>query len=178
MANSKVIYNDEILIDISDDTVTPDALAEGVTAHDSNGESVTGTFPVSEVDTQADLINQIKITLAGKAAPTPSGSSDCNFVVSTVFDISTMTIQSISHTYDEIQSAIQEGKQVLFQSNYGLGISYGSLVLTQTNMMGFQLMIQANFGDGTKLYYFSIILHSDNHTLVYPFIVNTTALGG
>ena len=106
------------------------------------------------------------------------GSGDCNFVVSTVFDISTMTITSISHTYDEIQSAIQEGKQVLFRSNYGLGISYGSLVSIQTNIMSFQLMIQANFGDGIKLYYFSIILYSDNRTSVNPFIVNTTSLGG
>lgn len=134
-----------------------------------------------EVDSQADLIAQIKSALVGKAAgggSSGSGSSDCNFVVSTVFDISTMTIPSISHTYDEIQNAIQEGKQVLFQSNCGIGISYGSLVSTQTNLMCFQLMIQANFGDGSKLYYFSIILYSDNHTSVFPFIVNTTALGG
>lgn len=68
MAKSKIIYNGETLIDISEDTVKEDALFEGVTSHNSNGDPITGTFPVSEVDTQADLIEQIKVALNGKAA--------------------------------------------------------------------------------------------------------------
>lgn len=74
MGVSRVDYDNEILIDISNDTVTADLLAEGATAHDSNGEPVGGNFPISEVDTQADLINQIKTTLAGKAVPSGGGS--------------------------------------------------------------------------------------------------------
>lgn len=43
MGNSKVEYNGETLIDISNDTVTPETLAKGETAHNSNGEPIVGT---------------------------------------------------------------------------------------------------------------------------------------
>lgn len=75
MGKSKVVYNDETLIDLSEDTVDADSLFEGVTSHNSNGDPVTGTFPVGEVDTQADLIEQIKAALDGKAT-SPGGSGD------------------------------------------------------------------------------------------------------
>lgn len=56
MSTSKVVYNGETLIDISEDTVTPETLAEGATAHDSNGEPITGTMkPGSSLNVQADL---------------------------------------------------------------------------------------------------------------------------
>lgn len=67
MGVSKVDYNNETLIDISNDTLSEDTLFEGFTGHDSNGEPITGKFPISEVDTQADLISQIKTALDGKA---------------------------------------------------------------------------------------------------------------
>ena len=44
MPTSRVDYNGETLIDISEDTVTPETLAEGATAHNSNGEQITGTM--------------------------------------------------------------------------------------------------------------------------------------
>lgn len=43
MAISKVVYNDATLIDISEDTVTRDKLAYGVTAHDKSGNRIVGT---------------------------------------------------------------------------------------------------------------------------------------
>ena len=43
MANSKIVYNDEVLMDVSHDTVTSDTLAKGVTAHNSNGDPIVGT---------------------------------------------------------------------------------------------------------------------------------------
>ena len=44
MSISRVDYNGETLIDISEDTVTAETLAEGTTAHNSNGEQITGTM--------------------------------------------------------------------------------------------------------------------------------------
>lgn len=44
MGVSKVEYNNETLIDVSNDTVTPSTLAKGVTAHDSNGDPIVGTM--------------------------------------------------------------------------------------------------------------------------------------
>lgn len=46
MANTtynKIIYGGQTLIDLTSDTVTADKLAEGVTAHDKSGATITGT---------------------------------------------------------------------------------------------------------------------------------------
>ena len=44
MAINKVIYSGNTLIDLTGDTVTPDTLSEGVTAHNAKGEPITGTM--------------------------------------------------------------------------------------------------------------------------------------
>ncbi len=43
MANSKIIYDGQVLIDLTGDTVEESKLLEGVTAHGPDGEPVTGT---------------------------------------------------------------------------------------------------------------------------------------
>jgi hypothetical protein len=45
MANkyNKIIYGGKTLIDLTADTVTPDKLLKGTTAHDKSGETITGT---------------------------------------------------------------------------------------------------------------------------------------
>lgn len=49
MANSKVIFYGETLIDLTQDTVEADALLAGYTAHDKNGETITGTLALFAV---------------------------------------------------------------------------------------------------------------------------------
>ena len=44
MAVNKVIYGGNTLIDLTEDSVTPETLAEGVTAHDASGQKITGTM--------------------------------------------------------------------------------------------------------------------------------------
>ena len=44
MAVNQVIYAGATLIDLTTDTVTPETLAEGVTAHDRSGAVITGTM--------------------------------------------------------------------------------------------------------------------------------------
>lgn len=45
MAVSKVeLANGEVLLDLTEDTVTPETLAKGVTAHNAKGEPITGTM--------------------------------------------------------------------------------------------------------------------------------------
>ena len=44
MAVNKVIYGGNTLVDLTKDTVTPETLAEGETAHGANGERITGTM--------------------------------------------------------------------------------------------------------------------------------------
>lgn len=43
MAVNKVVYGTTVLVDLTGDSVTPDKLAKGETAHDAAGEPITGT---------------------------------------------------------------------------------------------------------------------------------------
>lgn len=43
MGNSRIDFFGETLIDLTNDTVTPDTLAKGVTAHNKAGNVITGT---------------------------------------------------------------------------------------------------------------------------------------
>ena len=44
MAVNKVVYGTTVLVDLTEDTVTPDKLLKGETAHNAAGEPVTGTM--------------------------------------------------------------------------------------------------------------------------------------
>lgn len=44
MAYSKIIYGGNVLIDLTADTVTADALLSGTTAHDKAGNLIVGTI--------------------------------------------------------------------------------------------------------------------------------------
>ena len=80
MAINKVVYGDEVLLDLTEDSVTPEALVEGVTAHGKDGSEITGTNPYEKtstdttVSTQANLIGRIRAVVAGKIAG--GGGSD------------------------------------------------------------------------------------------------------
>lgn len=50
MAVNKVVYGTTVLVDLTGDSVTPDKLAKGETAHDASGEPITGTME-SGIDT-------------------------------------------------------------------------------------------------------------------------------
>jgi hypothetical protein len=56
MGVSRVDYDNETLIDLSNDTVTPQTLAKGYTAHNSNGEPIVGTL-VPEGGTGSGIID-------------------------------------------------------------------------------------------------------------------------
>lgn len=72
MAVNKVIYGTTVLVDLTKDSVTADALVEGKTAHGADGEPITGTNPYAKAETdatvneQAELIQQIKTALSRK----------------------------------------------------------------------------------------------------------------
>lgn len=55
MANNKIIYGDQVLIDLTQDTVEPSKLAKGFTAHDKSGEKIVGesTFDADTSDATA-----------------------------------------------------------------------------------------------------------------------------
>lgn len=54
MAVNKVEVNGETVLDLSQDSVTPEQLVQGATAHNAAGEQITGTYtaPVTSVNGQ------------------------------------------------------------------------------------------------------------------------------
>jgi hypothetical protein len=58
----------EDVLDLRYDTVTEESLFDTATAHNSEGKPIIGKFPIGQVDVQADLIEQIKSALKGKAS--------------------------------------------------------------------------------------------------------------
>lgn len=44
MAVNKVVFGNEVKIDLTEDTVSPNTLVSGITAHAKDGNSITGTL--------------------------------------------------------------------------------------------------------------------------------------
>ena len=63
---NKVIFGDTVLIDLTADTVTPDKILTGFTAHDQSGAAITGTCEF-DVDS-GDATVQVAEILNGKTA--------------------------------------------------------------------------------------------------------------
>lgn len=61
MAINKVVFDGRTLLNLTNDTVTPATLANGVTAHDASGAIITGTMPTTTVlYTEQSLSNEQK----------------------------------------------------------------------------------------------------------------------
>lgn len=62
---NKLVVNNEVKFDLTGDTVTPDKLAAGYTAHDKSGEQITGTntFDIDSSEATAAVAE----VLAGKS---------------------------------------------------------------------------------------------------------------
>ena len=46
MAANKISYCGKVLLDLTSDTITPEKLAKGVTAHAKDGSKTTGTLEI------------------------------------------------------------------------------------------------------------------------------------
>lgn len=83
MAVNKVVYSGQTLIDLSFDTVTPETLAEGVTAHDKSGNPIVGTMQPQTapedlnavLTEQEELIDSLRTALQGKAGGGGGGTA-------------------------------------------------------------------------------------------------------
>ena len=62
MAYNKVVYGGKTLMDLTGDSVTPDKLLAGETAHDKSGEAISGTctFDVDSTDATATAAEILK----------------------------------------------------------------------------------------------------------------------
>lgn len=101
-------------------------------------------------------------------------------VIDGTLDIATMSVTSMSHTHAQIKELINNGKTVVMRANAGIAYVFGSIVFhnLMTDRIGFQLMIQEDFGQGYMLYYFNLVVYPDDRINVIPYVVNLTGMGG
>lgn len=71
MANNKVVYDGATLIDLTSDTVTPETLLTGATAHDASGVQITGTASAPSLQSKS-----VTYTANGTATITPDEGYD------------------------------------------------------------------------------------------------------
>lgn len=133
MGVNKVVMNtpngEETIIDLTSDSVTPETLAEGVTAHDASGEVVTGIMTimsqgeindcieaevVSQLDgAKADIVQQLIDALGGYPV---FGTIDENKVITITSafanGIYTLAIENEDGTVDEVCEFTYEGAVV------------------------------------------------------------------
>ena len=87
MANAnQVIVNGETILDLRSDTVTPETLQKGYTAHDKSGTKITGTLEASSVSVQPS--KSVTITSNGTATITPDAGYDALSSVDVTVDVS------------------------------------------------------------------------------------------
>ena len=61
MPRSKIIYGDEVLIDLTGDTVTADTLLKGITAHDAAGNEIEGALDMTiTTETETTMTGLLK----------------------------------------------------------------------------------------------------------------------
>lgn len=76
MAVNKVIYNGDTLVDLTSDTISPDTMAVGVTAHAADGTPIVGLLPKVEIDDELSssstnpVQNKVINSALGKCAKT------------------------------------------------------------------------------------------------------------
>lgn len=86
MANAnQVIVNGETILDLRSDTVTPETLQKGYTAHDKSGMKITGTLETSSVSVQPS--KSVTITSNGTATITPDAGYDAMSSVDVTVDV-------------------------------------------------------------------------------------------
>ena len=86
MANAnQVIVNGETILDLRSDTVTPETLQKGYTAHDKSGTKIIGTLEDSSVSVQPS--KSVTITSNGTATITPDAGYDAMNSVDVTVDV-------------------------------------------------------------------------------------------
>lgn len=130
MANqykNKVIYGGNVLMDISADTVTPDKLASGVTAHDKSGAPITGTNTYDADTSDADavaaeiLFNKTAYVNGNKLTGTMPNRGAVSGVISTKAGI--YTIQQGYHDGSGAVAISSTEQAKLIASNIRQGIT-------------------------------------------------------
>lgn len=102
MPINKVVYNQNILIDLTNDTVTPATLQKGFTAHKADGKIIVGTFVDDEID---------RILTAGLTDGYKHFSDDGTIISTTDFEGRTLT-KTFSNNFLTCTTVLKDSKGI------------------------------------------------------------------
>ena len=115
MAKNKVVFGGETIIDLTEDTVTPETLLQGATAHNRSGEPIEGAVVVSPVDTEMSDTSEnavqnkvIKAYVDAQDAATLAAAKS----YADVLGSSSFVLVPGTTTFDEIIDAVQSRKSL------------------------------------------------------------------
>lgn len=139
MAVNKVTYGGKTLVDLTSDSVSPDKLAAGVTAHDKSGNKITGTMSAN--------VKIYEITLAESSGWTLLTALDAD-VLAHINDkslvVSFVCLDTYTYTF--------YGGRMFIATNNPIGIHYENPVYGATSrqpnaewMQWLPLMYPANY---------------------------------
>lgn len=160
MAVNKVIYDGNTLMDLTGDTVTPETLAEGQTAHAASGERIVGTMPTDVVRYGEQTLTEAQQAQAREnIGITSVGGGEVFAVIANIVENGAdIAISSASHTFAEISSAIAEGKNVILKA----GEFVYSLINAGSEEIHFALPFAFDMVDGKTIGVYHATVFSDN----------------
>lgn len=134
MAVNKVIFGGETVIDLTNDTVTPETLAKGVTAHDKSGAAITGTMQSGEdlnsvLTEQETLIATLQQTLQGKASGGGGGLTIAKAIGKTSTNTGTIQFTGLIGEPKMFSCCPTKRIQVTTSSYYVANVQYDGTVL-------------------------------------------------
>ena len=151
MANAnQVIVNGETILDLRSDTVTPETLQKGYTAHDKSGTKITGTLEASSVSVQPG--KSVTITSNGTVSVTPDApydalsSVDVTVNVSGGYNLKKVTYQGSAHKLL---------KDITITHNCGSIPKF--VMVTSNNSNGTYLMAGAGANESQTSYFLMVI---------------------
>ena len=137
---NKVIFGDTVLIDLTADTVTPDKILSGFTAHDQSGAAITGTceFDVDSGDATVQVAEIIKGQTAyargAKLTGTMTNNGAVSLTISTVDGA--VTIPQGYHDGSGKVQILDTEKAKLIASNIKQGMVNAFIIRFFSALMG------------------------------------------
>lgn len=126
MAVNKVALNGEVKLDLTADTVTPQTLLKGKTAHNASGELITGTMIASQLQLVVTVSAGATVT-ATNGSKTISGTSDSTGVCTLI--VPEPGTWSVSATLNGQTSNTQS---VSVKDSYAVALTFFSATITVT----------------------------------------------
>ncbi len=135
MPVNKVIFNDDLLIDLTSDTVTAATLASGVTAHDKTGAQIVGTLEASSGGSQ-DIGSILNSGLTdGYTTISPDGT-----IIQTVNNEGQKLIKKFSEDFLVCTTTLYDKDENVLGETVKTFSEEGSMVITTVDSEGKKLV--------------------------------------